>query len=63
MTTVDTRKFPAIISLRLPADKAAELRRRAEADDRPPGWLARRLILRGLEEPAGTGSHPVGEPA
>ena len=50
MTTVDTRKFPAIISLRLPADKAAELRRRAEADDRPPGWLARRLILRGLED-------------
>ena len=63
MDRVDARKYPAIISLRLPAEKAAELRRRAEADDRAPSWLARRLILRGLEEPTGTGSHPVGEPA
>jgi hypothetical protein len=61
MTTVDTRKFPAIISLRLPADKAAELRRRAEADDRPPGWLARRLILRGLEQTAESGSPAAAE--
>ena len=56
-------KYEEIISLRLPAAAARQLRELAEADDRPPGVLARRLILRGLEEPTDTGSHPVGEPA
>ena len=42
-------KYEEIISLRLPAAAARQLRECAEADDRPPGALARRLILRGLE--------------
>ena len=61
MSTSRPVRFEKTVSLRLPADKAAELRRRAEADDRPPGWLARRLILRGLEQTAESDAHePVG---
>ena len=50
MGKAETRKYPEVISLRLTADTAATLRRLAEADDRPPGVLARRYILRGLEQ-------------
>ena len=53
-------KYEEIISLRLPAAAARQLRELAEADDRPPGALARRLILRGLEDsPQPTTPDPI----
>jgi predicted transcriptional regulator len=43
-----TVKYEAIVTARLPIQEALRLRELAEADDRPPSVLARRLILKGL---------------
>ena len=40
--------YPTVIGIRLTADQAAQLRQAAAKDDRPPGSLARRIIIEHL---------------
>jgi len=44
-TVTKPRKFPRVLGVRLTADAAEQLARKAELDDRSPSGYARKLIL------------------
>jgi len=47
-TVTTTRKYPRVLGVRLTADAAERLARKAELDDRSPSGYARKLILDNL---------------
>jgi predicted transcriptional regulator len=47
--TVKTGKYPAVVSVRLPAEAAERLEKRAAADDRAPSAWARKAVLDALK--------------
>ena len=47
-TATKPRKYPSVLGVRLTADAAEQLARKAELDDRSPSGYARKLILDNL---------------